>query len=217
MRGGNIEFGPTSVIKDASGSVGTSGQVLSSTGTATAWVNQTGGGSDAIKSIETMSMGTLTTNVSGFGAASNNWAFNGVQFVPVEDVTITTSSAMTVLLSQTSTGNFIFSIYRLVPGGSHTRVAYTASNALPSAGFITPVTFSTIDVSTLTGGVVYIMGIWYGANSPMFAGVPNTTNYNFKPYIGMILTNQGTITTPPTSFADSSTGETGRPYFRLVV
>jgi hypothetical protein len=160
----------------------------------------------------------VTSNVTGFGAAAYNWAFNGVQFTPAFDTTISTSSTMTALLTQTSTGNFIFAIYKLVPGGSHTRVAYTASTALPSAGYITPVSFSGVDAPVLLGGSSYVMGIWYGANSPILAGVTSGVNTNIRPYIGMLLSNRGTVTSPPPStITDSSTSETGRMYFKLSV
>ena len=169
------------------------------------------------KSVETFPLAACTANVQLFGASSSNWSFNGVIFTPSEDIGITTSSTMTTLITQTSSGNFILALYKVVFGGNHTRVAYTASTALPAAGYLTPVAFSNIDVSTLTGGAEYLMGIWYGANSPSLAGVPATSNTNIKPYIGMVWSNQGTVTTPPSTITDASTNEYGRPYLKLVV
>lgn len=214
MKNGRIELSTLGVIYDSSGATGVAGQLFAKQANGT----QLWAAPSTPKSVESFPIGSVNANVSGFGASSNNWAFNGVQFIPPMDVTISTSSTMSALLTQAATGNFIFSVYRLVAGGAHTRVAYTASTAFPTAGYITPVAFSGVDVATLTGGVAYIMGIWYGGNSPVLAGVTSAVNTNLKPYLGMQLTNMGTVTSPPPStITDANTSEVSRVYLKLVV
>lgn len=216
MKNGRIELSTLGVIYDSAGATGASGQIFTKQTNGTQLWSTPSAASP--KSIEDFPIGSVNANVNGFGAASNNWAFNGVQFTPTMDITISTASTMSALLTQAPSGNFIFAVYRLVAGGAHTRVAYTASTAFPVAGYITPVVFSGVDVATLTGGVIYIMGMWYGANAPILAGITSAVNTNIKPYIGMLLTNMGTVTSPPPStITDSSTNETGRMYFKLVV
>ena len=52
----------------------------------------------------------------------------------------------------------------------------------------------------------------------LLAGITSAVNTNLKPYIGMLLTNQNTVSSPPpATITDSSTNETGRMYFKLVV
>ena len=216
MQTGNIQLQTLSTIKDSSGSAGTSGQVLSSTSTGTAWINASSGGS--LKTIQTHDIGACNSYVQGNGASSSNWAFNGTMFTPAINTNISTSSKMSTFLVQNGGGNFIFCIYNLIIGGSYTLVAYTASTSISVTGFTTPITFSTVSTSTLTAGTYYYIGMWYSSNAPSILGTATANNTNIKPYIGVGYYNQGTISTsPPPVITESSTAETGKMYFKLDV
>ena len=138
--------------------------------------------------------------------------------MPTFDTTLTAgSSSMNMQLVQTASGNYILGIYLIVPGGSYTRVAATASTAVPAAaGWLGATALSTVDVPLLTGGLQYLACIFFSANAPSFTGISTVSNTNFKPYTGMTQANLGTISAAPATILESSTSEANRIYLRIL-
>ena len=216
MKTGRIELSSLGMIQDSAGATGASGQVFTKQSNGTQlWTTPSASSSPIF--VETFPIGACSSVIST-GSASNAWGFFGTQWVPSTTITITTSSTMAAYYSVVTTGNYMFAIYRVLgSAGTHTRVASTSYLSNPSTGYTAAAALTTIDVATLTAGVSYILGMWTGIGVTSIAVPPPSTN--LKTYIGLSLTNQGTIAAgpAPATITDSSTSPAAQPYLKLTV
>lgn len=100
MRNGRIELNAIGTLKDGTGSAGTSGQVLSSTATATAWITPLAGNAYTRtfdSSNLTLNVLTITHNLGTLYPQVCIYDNNGAQILP-ESVVVTSSTVVTVAL-----------------------------------------------------------------------------------------------------------------------